>query len=55
MANVAEPEDGRASLDVALAGEAEADLLLGWRQSAGAYRVRRVQMDDDLAEHFLRP
>ena len=53
MANAAEPEDGLASLDVALAGEAEANLLLGWRKSAGAYRVRRVQMDDDLAEHFL--
>ena len=53
MANAAEPEDGRASLDVALAGKAEANLLLGWRESAGAYRVRRVQMDDDLAEHFL--
>lgn len=54
MAEAQPPAYDRASLDVAISSnEAEANLLLAWREAAGAYRVRRVQMDEDLAGHFL--
>src|SRR4051794_30386917 len=49
-----QPPDERAELQVAISNDAaEANLVLGWRSSSGAYRVRRVQMEEDLAEHFL--
>src|SRR4051812_25677123 len=43
----------RADLDIAVAKDAETNLLLAWREAQGDYTVRRVQMEDELAARFL--
>jgi hypothetical protein len=48
------PADERADLQLAVSKEeAAANLILAWREEQSIYRCNRVQMEQELADHFL--